>query len=174
MKIRALILAIALSVAAPMCIGADATATPIAPPIFPPVLTSADMDGIWAIQNSTLVQQQAASYFSIRAAPSGILVLIRLGSGDWQAFVTTLNANSATVITMTTQAINTWKIDFASAEKATITGLLCISNGIGIQPLTATPSVGSASTTDVIGMPIRIGNQCFVPQGTVLNLMKVV
>ena len=168
MKIRMLILGIALSVFASSYVLAQTAVTT--------ALTSADMDGIWAVQNSSVQQQQpVAAYFSIRAAPSGILVAIRLGSYDWQAFVTTLTGNSATVITMTTQAINSWRIDFASAQQATITGLLCIQNGSGVlPPLSATPSVGSGVTTDVVGLPISIGNRCFVPQGTVLTLTKVI
>jgi hypothetical protein len=101
-------------------------------------------------------------------------VVIRLGSYDWQAFAASLNGNSATVITLTTQAINRWRIDFASAQQATITGILCISNGGGIQPLTPSPTAGTAPSTDVIGIPIRVGNACFIPQGTVLALTKVI
>jgi hypothetical protein len=169
MRIRALILAIALSAIAPSYALAQTTsaATSSTP------LTSADMDGIWAIQNASVLQQQVASYFSIRASPSGILVVIRLGTYDWQAFVTTLNGNSATVITLTTQALNSWRIDFASAQQATITGLVCISNGGGIQPLIASPTVGSTPAASIIGIPISITNACFVPQGTVLTLTKV-
>jgi hypothetical protein len=170
MKIKTFILAIALAAVAPTYVLAQTTpATATSTP-----LTSADMDGIWAIPNSSVLQQQVVSYFSIRAATSGILVLIRLGSTDWQAFVTTLNGNSGTVTTLTAQAINTWRIDFVSAQQATITGVLCISNGGGIQPLTASPTVGSAPATDVVGSPIRVGNTCFVPQGTVLTLTKVI
>jgi len=169
MKIKTLILAVALSIVAPSYGLAQTTSAATTPT----ALMQADMDGIWAIQNAS-VPQQVPSYFSIRAASSGILVVIRLGSYDWQAFVTTLNGNSATVITLTTQAINSWRIDFVSAQQATITGLLCIANGSGIQPLTATPTVGSAPATDVIGSPIRIGNQCYIPQGAILTLTKVV
>jgi hypothetical protein len=170
MKINANILAIALSAVAPSYVLAQTT--PAA--TTPAVLTSADMDGIWAIQNASIQQQLVASYFSIRAVPSGILVLIRLGSSDWQAFVTTVNGNNATVTTLTTQAINSWRIDFVTAQQATITGVLCITNGGGIQPLTASPTVGTTPTTDVIGTPIRVGNACFVPQGTILTLTKVI
>jgi len=170
MKIRTLILAIALSTLAPSYVLAQTTSAGTTGA----VLAQADMDGIWAIQNASLQQQQVPSYFSIRAATNGLLVVIRLGSYDWQAFVTTLNGNSATVTTLTTQAINSWRIDFASAQQATITGLICISNGGGIQPLTPSPSAGPTATADVIGSPIRIGNNCFVPQGTVLTLTKVI
>jgi len=170
MRIKTLILAVALSALATSYVWADTT--PAA--TTSTVLAQADIDGIWAIPNASVQQQQVASYFSIRAATSGLLVVIRLGSYDWQAFVTTLSGNSATVTTLTTQAINSWRIDFISAQQATITGLLCISNGGGIQPLTASPTVGTAPTTDVIGSPIRVGNQCFIPQGTVLSLTKVI
>ena len=170
MKIRTLILAFALSTVAPSYVLAQTTPAGATGA----VLAQADMDGIWAIQNASAQQQQVPSYFSIRAATNGLLVVIRLGSYDWQAFVTTLNANSATVTTLTTQAINSWRIDFASAQQATITGLICISNGGGIQPLAPSPSAGSTATADVIGSPIRVGNNCFVPQGTVLTLTKVI
>lgn len=169
MKLRNLVFVIAVS-ALTSSIGLAQT-TPSAATAS--ALTTADMDGIWAIQNATILQQQAASYFSIRAAPSGLLVLIRLGTADWQAFVTTLNGNSATVITLTAQAINSWRIDFVSEQAATITGVLCISNGGGIQPLTPSPTVGATPATDVTGLTIRIGNSCFIPQGAVLNLSKV-
>ena len=136
-----------------------------------------DVDGIWAIQGASTQQQRDASYFSIRAAPSGLLVIIRLGTYDWQAYVTTLVGNSATVVTITTQAINSWKIDFTSAQQATVTGLICIQNvGGGPVPLVSTPTVGSVTptaTTDVTGMPIYAGNRCFVPQGAVFPLAKV-
>jgi hypothetical protein len=170
MKIRTLILAFAISVVATSHVRADVTSAAATSTALSPV----DMDGIWAIQNASVQQQQVASYFSIRAATNGLLVVIRLGSYDWQAFVTTLSGNSATVTTLTTQAINSWRIDFVSAQQATITGLLCISNGIGIQPLTASPSVGTAPAVDVIGSPIRVGNACFVPQGTIIALTKVI
>jgi hypothetical protein len=171
MKIGTFILSVALSVVAGSYARADTT--PAAASSTAP--TPNDMNGVWAIQNASVQQQQAASYFSIRAAPSGILVVIRLGSYDWQAFVTTWTGNSATVITMTTQAINSWRIDFLSAQQATISGLLCITNGSGIlPPLAASSSAGSAPTADVIGIPISVGNRCFVPQGTLLNLTKVV
>ena len=170
MKIRTFVLAGVMS-----ALSGSMTLAQSAPgATIPTALTTADMDGIWAIQNPSILQQQVASYFTIRAAPSGVLVIIRLGSYDWQAFVTTLTNTSATVITLTTQAINSWRIDFASAQQATITGVLCISNGGGIQPLTANPTVGTAPSTDVIGIPISIGNRCFIPQGTVLNLSKVI
>ena len=165
MKIRTLILIVAISALANSIARADAAATPTP-------LAVADIDGIWAIQNASAVQQQVASYFSIRASATGLLVIIRLGTSDWQAFVTALAGNSATVTTVTTQAINSWRIDFASAQQATITGLLCIANGSGIQPLTPSPTVGAAPATDVIGIPISI-NRCFIPQGTVLTLAKV-
>jgi hypothetical protein len=170
MKIRTLILAFAISVVATSHVRADVTPAAATSTTLSPV----DMDGIWAIQNASVQQQQVASYFSIRAATSGLLVVIRLGSYDWQAFVTTLSGNSATVTTLTAQAINSWRIDFVTAQQATITGLLCISNGIGIQPLTASPSVGTAPAVDVIGSPIRVGNACFVPQGTIIPLTKVI
>ena len=144
------------------------------PALQPAALTSADMDGIWAIQNPSVSQQQVASYFSIRATADGVLVIIRLGSYDWQAFVSTLTGTSATIITMTSQAINSWRIDFASAQQATITGVLCISNGGGILPMVPSPTVGAAPATDVVGTPIRVGNNCFIPQGTVLNLSKII
>ncbi len=169
MKIRTLILAIALSAVVPSYVLAQTN--PAA--TTSTVLAQADMDGIWAIPNVSVQQQPVASYFSIRAGTNGLLVVIRLGSYDWQAFVTTLNGNSATVTTLTTQAINSWRIDFVSAEQATITGVLCITNGGGIQPLIASTTVGTAPTADVIGMPIRVGNGCFIPQGTVLNLTKL-
>jgi hypothetical protein len=168
MNIRSLILAAAIALLSPFPALAQTT-----PAATTTALAVADIDGIWAIPDASITQQQVASYFSIRAAPSGLLVIIRLGTYDWQAFVTTLSGNSATVTTLTTQAINSWRIDFASAAKATITGVLCISNGGGIQPMTASPSVGTVPSSDVIGMPIRIGNQCFIPQGTVLTLTKV-
>jgi len=170
MKIRTLILAVALSVFVPSYVVAQTSPAATAST----VLAQADMDGIWAIQNASLQQQQAVSYFSIRAAATGLLVIIRLGSYDWQAFVTTLDGNSATVTTLTTQAINSWRIDFASAQQATITGVLCITNGGGIQPLTASQTAGTVPETDVIGSPIRVGNACFVPQGTILTLTKVI
>jgi hypothetical protein len=173
MRIRTSILAIALTAFAPSYLLAQTTQAATTATL----LSQADMDGIWAIQNASVLQQQVPSYFSIRAAANGLLVIIRLGSYDWQAFVTTLSGNSATVTTLTTQAINSWRIDFVSAQQATITGVICISNGGGIQPLTASPSVGSTPTTSIVGSPISpisISSACFVPQGTVLSLMKVI
>jgi hypothetical protein len=170
MKIKTLILAAALLASSSSYVLAQTT--PAA--TTSTELTQADIDGVWAIQNASVQQQQVASYFSIRASSSGLLVVIRLGSYDWQAFVASLNGNSATVITLTAQAINKWRIDFVSAQRATITGLLCISNDGGIQPLTPSPTVGTTPTTDVIGIPIRVGNACFIPERTVLTLTKVI
>ncbi len=144
----------------------------------PAPLSTADFDGIWAIQSASDQLQRDASYFSIRAAQNGLLVIIRLGSYDWQAYVTTLVGNSATVVTIKTQAINSWSIDFASAQQATITGITCILNGVGPGPvpLAASPTVASTATapaTDATGLPIYLGNRCLVPQGATLALSKV-
>jgi len=186
MILKKLVLAIALSALANSLALADSgttagcqsgtTASGVCP--TPAPLSTADFDGIWAIQSASAQQQRDASYFSIRAAQDGLLVIIRLGSYDWQAYVTTLLGNSATVVTITTQAINSWSIDFASAQQATITGLSCILNGPGggPVPLGASPTVASATpapATDATGLPIYLGNRCLVPQGATLALSKV-
>ena len=174
MTVRKFVFAIALSLlASPLALAQSGTACQPGTAAVCPPLSAADFDGIWAIQNASDQQLRDASYFSIRAAQGGLLVIIRLGSYDWQAYVTTLLDNSATVVTITTQAINSWSIDFASAQQATITGLTCIPNsyGGGPLPLGASPTVGS--TPDVVGAPIYLGNRCFVPQGAVLALSKV-
>jgi hypothetical protein len=184
MTVKKLVFAIAHSLialsllACPLAVAQSGTACQPGTAAVCPPLPAADIDGIWAIQSASAQQLRDASYFSIRAAQGGLLVIIRLGSSDWQAYVTTLLGNSATVVTITTQAINSWRIDFVSAQQATITGLTCILNGSGggPVPLGASPTVGStdpASTPDVVGAPIYLGNRCFVPQGAMLALSKV-
>ena len=177
MNFRKILLAVAVAGTALAAAAADTapTATTTAATTTVP-LPSADIDGIWAIQSAPVAQQRDAAHFSIRAAQGGLLVIIRLGSYDWQAYVTTLAGNSATVVTITTQAINSWRIEFASAQKATISGIVCIPNGVGIVPLVASPTAGSTATntaTDATAMPIYQGNNCLVPQGATLTLIKV-
>jgi hypothetical protein len=175
MIVRKLVFAIVLSLVASLPAlaqtGTTVTCQPGTAAVCPP-LPAADIDGIWAIQSASAQELRDASYFSIRAAQGGLLVIIRLGSSDWQAYVTTLLGNSATVVTLTTQAINSWRVDFLSAQQATITGLRCILNGSGGPvPLGASPTVGS--TPDVVGAPIYLGNRCLVPEGAKFALSKV-